>query len=454
MLIRTVSLDAMKVFQTLAVLSAAAISMTASGQMHRVAKKDTVTRAVGVYEWTGDDIKKPGPSRLIPVSLFVDGDFQDAGLYLARPVPLALNTDIVYELQDAGEPKGLIALDYARNLKPGDGMPTLFDQGWTGYGKWQPLPVPKVKTPQKVELASTDKEDDRPKLGRGKKDSKDQKDTKKDKNTPKDQSGVTPVDTNPEDDADRPTLKKRTEKEKRDAIKNDTASVQDVGNLNDDPDRPKIMRGKPAKEMQALQMSGMPANMHQMVAVSDATMRDVHDFNYHFRDPQEKAEILAKLEKVAISLVTPPAAPPPPIKTGGTSRSTGARSKLKAAPVADVPPVKLVEEKFSAYELSYNSAPVFVLEGHTGGDSSPIQYVTVVAQNDTFGEPQVAIKTATDVAHMDSTPWMRLVGVVDAEASNRASLLMELRGQQSRSFALYRLISAQATKTFETGTVR
>lgn len=442
-------MSVMKVFREIAGAAVvAAMVATAGAQMHRVAKKDNVTRAIAVYEWTGDDIKKPAASRLIPVSLFYDNDYQEAGLYLARPVPLALYAGTVYELQQAGEPKGFFDLDFARNLKPSDSVSSVYDQGWTGYGKWQPLPVDKPKAPQKVTLDSSDTDDNRPKLGRKdkKSDSKDTKDNKKDK----DQAGVTSVGSDPSDDTDRPTLKRRTEKEKRDAIKNDTANVQNVGDLNDDPDRPKIMRGKPAKQAEAPQLTGLPTSVHQIVAVSDAANREVHDFTYRFRDPQEKTEIQAKLEKVAMSLVAPaPSAPALP--TGGRSRSTGARSKLKASTAPEVPPVKFADEKFSAYALSYNSAPVFVLEAHTTGEGSPVQYVTVVAQNDSFGEPQVAIKTTTDSAHMDSTPWMRLVGVVDAEASNRASLLMELRGQQARSFALYRVIGAQATKVFETG---
>jgi hypothetical protein len=40
---------------------------------------------------------------------------------------------------------------------------------------------------------------------------------------------------------------------------------------------------------------------------------------------------------------------------------------------------------------------------------------------------------------------------VDAEASNRASLLFELRAQNSRQFALYRVIGARADQTFLTG---
>jgi hypothetical protein len=62
------------------------------------------------------------------------------------------------------------------------------------------------------------------------------------------------------------------------------------------------------------------------------------------------------------------------------------------------------------------------------------------------------MKSVTDAAHLDRTPRMRLVDAVDAEASNRASLLFELRAQNSRQFALYRVIGARADQTFLTGT--
>src|ERR1017187_2376805 len=69
-------------------------------QTHKVAKPETVVRAVGVYEWTGD-MAKPAASRLIPVSLFIEGKLVDAAVYQARPVPFALLTGNVYELDKA-----------------------------------------------------------------------------------------------------------------------------------------------------------------------------------------------------------------------------------------------------------------------------------------------------------------------------------------------------------------
>ena len=79
------------------------------------------------------------------------------------------------------------------------------------------------------------------------------------------------------------------------------------------------------------------------------------------------------------------------------------------------------------------------------------RYVTVVAQQDPITGVKVALASVTDSQHLDRTPWMRLVDVVDADASNRASLLMELRASHTRQFALYRVIGAQAEQVFATG---
>src|ERR1700692_1558209 len=110
-------------------------------EMHKVAKHTQVVRAVGVYEWTGD-IAKPTASRLIPVSLFIDGNLEDAGVYMARPVPFALDTGTLYEVEQAGIAKGLIDLRFARHLESAD-LATVFDDGWFGYGSFKAPSAPK-----------------------------------------------------------------------------------------------------------------------------------------------------------------------------------------------------------------------------------------------------------------------------------------------------------------------
>lgn len=84
--------------------------------------------------------------------------------------------------------------------------------------------------------------------------------------------------------------------------------------------------------------------------------------------------------------------------------------------------------------------------------SSPERFVTVIAQTDAEGKLQPAMRSVTDATHLDRTPRYRLIDVVDADGSNRASLLMELRAQHSRQFALYRLLGSKPDQIFVSGT--
>ncbi len=115
-------------------------------QMHKVAKPEQVVRAVGVYEWTGD-FAKPAASRLIPVTVFIEGKLQDAGVYIARPIPFALLPGNVYILQTAGVDKGTLDLAYARHLQAVEATGDMaFDDGWFGYGSVKPLAAPRRTT--------------------------------------------------------------------------------------------------------------------------------------------------------------------------------------------------------------------------------------------------------------------------------------------------------------------
>ena len=131
---------------------------------------------------------------------------------------------------------------------------------------------------------------------------------------------------------------------------------------------------------------------------------------------------------------------------------TATAKSRRATPAA--PPVALMDEELKAYTLSYGGAATYVYTAHTAGTGAALRYVTVVAQADGLGELKPAIQNVTDAAHLDRTPRMRFVDVVDVEASNRASLLFELRGQSSRQFGLYRVIAAHSEQIFLTGTTQ
>jgi hypothetical protein len=494
------------------------------GQMHKVAKPQQVVRAVGVYEWTGD-MAKPTASRLIPVSLFLGGTLQDAGVYLARPVPFALDSGNVYELQEAGVARGTLELVYARHLQAVDRTTgdSAYDDGWFGYGSFHGVEAEKKKGPvlqasKTLSVIATGKEDaDRPtfkrpgdsasgqttasagtgsapvddpnrptmkrapdsagdKAGGGASAgagsngaSADDPDRPTTKRAPDSAGASTPSSGGsggaPEDDPDRPTLKRRSPEDAKRAAQaaNAEASVSGVGSLNDDPNRPKLHYGKPAGVVTGTdlpQLKGLPKDLHQMVAVSDAVTREPHDFARAWEDAAERAAVLAKMEALAREKLAAYGVPAPVAAAPAAPAVKGRRttSKLRravprtAAPVAA--PVALMDEVLKGYTLSYGGDPTYVLMAHTAGTGAALRYVTVVAQTDSMGGMKAAIESVTDAAHLDRTPRMRLVDVVDAEASNRASLLFELRWQSSRQFALYRVIAAKADQTFVSGTTQ
>lgn len=481
------------------VLLLAALAGQGYAQTHKVAKQEDVVRAVGVYEWTGD-MGKPTASRLIPVSIFIEGKLEDAAVYMARPEPFALLTGNVYELQKTGIPQGTLNLEFSRHLIASEAATTTYDDGWFGYGKFFPPAPPKKSTLKgtatEISLTGMDNDTstphfssrsaapgtggaakptpgstttstdtpaadpDRPVMRRH----SDSSDTTANSGSG---SGSNSGDT-PADDPDRPTLRRRSAAPATDA-KGDQAEVSAVKNsLNDDPNRPLLHRGKPENALNDVdipKLSGLPGDLdlHQLVAVSDAVNRPQHDFSRPWDDEDEHQAILGKMQTAARAALTAyeaangtapaqPAAPPPAAAHTTTSASRTHHPAAKATPPP--PPEPLLDEKLMGYTLSYGGAATYVYFAHTNGLGAQQKFVTLVAQVNMQGEPEIALKNVTDAIHLDRTPRMRLVDVVDAEASNRASLLFELRAQTSRQFALYRVIGAQATQTFVTGTTQ
>lgn len=475
------------------------LATTVCAQMHKVEKPERVTRAIGVYEWTGD-LKKPNSSRLIPVSLFINSHFEDGDLYLARPVPFTLETGDEYSIERAGQSLGFFDIEFARDVVTGRAVADDDPVGaWYGYGRFELPPPPKKSnlkpsaTGPKVLGGGDDDqphlavragaEDDGSANGTGKSSSSDASGSKQ---------TTTTSSTAPDDDPDRPTLRHRDPKPdtKREKKQKDGGSVIPLGtSLNDDPDRPILHRGTPEEDESPKALTGLPQDMHQAVAVSDASTTDPHVFAREWESSVERADTLKDIETLTRPLVaaylaanklqpvaagaaqssgaefsepaggpprltprTAPVAPPPSSNTTTThtaSRRKTAAAKKAAAPVA----LALTDEDIRGYELSYGGLPTFVYTAETPVATGGPVYLTMVTQRLPSGEMQVALTNVTDATHLNRVPWMRPVDVVDPDGSHRASLLMELRGSSSRQFALYSLVTAKAEQEFITGVI-
>ena len=153
-------------------------------------------------------------------------------------------------------------------------------------------------------------------------------------------------------------------------------------------------------------------------------------------------------------------------------------------PLAPPLPTPLADEQFRVFELAYGSSATMVLTAgsppppdpaksdepappvikrgkptQTSSQSAgngippkppPQKFVTLIAQPDLYGGIAVLYKSLTDSAHLDETPRMRLVDAVDALGDNRGELLFELRGDQQRQFAMYRVMRGSAEQLFAT----
>ena len=251
---------------------------------------------------------------------------------------------------------------------------------------------------------------------------------------------------NTPDDPDRPVLHKTRKVQPEDKEHSDSVA-------STDPDRPTLKRGKssgPALDVLP-SLKGLPPDVQQTVAVSDAKTHPVHPWTYSWSSPDDEAKTLSALEDIArtaLGINQPPPAPKrTPVHSGTTS---AAARKTKPAPPPPAP-APLSGEQFRVFELAYGAGATLVLSAHTDGPSAQQKFVTIIAQPDLYGNVLVLFKNVTDGAHLDEKPRMRLVDAVDAMADNRGELLFELRGATERQFALYRVLRGHAEKLFVSG---
>jgi hypothetical protein len=469
------------------------------GQITKSSKDTPELRSIAVLEWTGD-AGKPKASRLVPVAVLDGGELQDGGIYMARPQPLALAGEVEYELENDGKPMGLYDVKNAgqeqgswvgygswkpmpmvkskavqppkidddvqsdepvlHRKHPGDAPASGTSSGsGSGDSSGSPAPAPDPDRPtlHKAGGAAGDPgstnsgttspgttgttsapptDPDQPTLHRH--DSTD----KSGSGTASTSGSGSGSSSAASDDPDRPVLKK-TKKQQQPA---DTAHVDSLPDASD-PDRPRLKRGKSDANGLSVTPSlmGIPPDLQQAVAVSDARTHPEHPWAYAWSNPDDEAKMKSTLEDIArsaLGLSSPPHPTAP--------KKTTARKSAKPAPPPP-PPAPLEGEQFRVFELSYGSGATMVLQAHTSGALAQEKFVTLVAQPDLYGNPLVLLKSVTDGSHLDETPRMRLVDAVDAMADNRGELLFELRGATQRQFALYRVLRGQAEKLFVSG---
>ncbi|HWR36639.1 MAG TPA: hypothetical protein VN622_12285 [Clostridia bacterium] len=407
--------ETMRTWQVLALATMVLICAPFGQAQYRAKPKPrTSPRAVAVLE-----ILPGGAARLFPVSLLLDGRFYDASLYAAKPAPMSLYVDTVYEAQKTGTPVGLFTVAGARRM--GD--------LWWGEGTWTPFASGESKDAAQdktagqsgevtVKTATTDK----PKL--------------------KD-----------DDDPDRPVLKKppaqNAPEDKAKTPQTAGTAPKSAEKQPDDPDRPTLRRGRSTHNDEPVEPPTMTLKpgtpmakpIDVMVAVSDPDPTQGHPFDFLWSD-QEKQRYTREM----------------------TSLAAAELRKFSAGRNGPMLPTSFTftEESIRALDVDYSNSPELVFTGRyavpggwkAAGAASAREfelYVTVIGRPDYDSNVHKGFAVATDSAHLDAYPRLELVDGVDADGDGRGDLLFRRITDVGRSYILYRVYSGQVQKMFEGG---
>lgn len=367
-----------------------------------------------------------GGAHLFPVSIFLDGKYYDARYYMAKPVPLALYGETVYEVLKDGMPIGQFT---AQSMQTTDRLL------W-GIGDWKPAKTGSEE--KKTEVASKSDDDDRPIL---------KKPASSDSdgtillggNKPTPPSEQPSSSKSDDDDPDRPVLRKPKSETEAPQVQI-TGKDMEVKQPADDPDRPILSRNKPeqVKDTEPFKAPepGIPGAKYY-VAISDADHIENRPLQYMWADG-EKQKWTDKLSSIAMDAV---------------------RKFAKGPGRTDVPAnAQFSSTELQGYDLDYSNSPYMIFTGRidpkpTGklGAKLVTYYVTVVARVNASDDLNILKSVATDSALLDLNPRYELVDAVDADGDKRAELLFRKITGSGRSYVLYRMAPFEMTNVFEGG---
>jgi hypothetical protein len=424
-------------------------------QYGRKPKPDAGPRALGLVQLS----PKGNKGRLIPIVVMMDGKFYDAGSYKATPVPMALDFDIVYEGLRTGVSQGIFTI-----TQPGQ-----LNHVWIAEGTWLPAGAKAPEKSKKYSAPVIEDKDAPPVLHRRSEKAAEGGTDKKDKD--KDKSQHKPS-TPP---ASQPTAPETAKA----PVPPETAKTSASDEPIEDPNRPRLRRGKPTSTerrepfttFDALtdtapgtsassgkadaKGAGSPDTLPQIVtipAISDAGGPDPRPYNYDVK-PAEEAIYRNKMLALAAAQLRGPAASKekevvPARKKSSSRKFPGKPSVLPAPDLDDV--------SLRIFDLSNSNEPVLVLSaktrppaaGATGSIEEPKE-ITLIARTNLEGEVQKLFFSQTDSRHLDVAPRMELIDAVDADGDGRGELLFRRTFDGGSAYAIYRVTADGLWPLFE-----
>jgi hypothetical protein len=440
----------------------------------RKAPVDKGPRALGLVQLS----PKGKKARFTPIAIMMDGKFYDAGAYKADPVPLALDFGNVYEAFRSGVSQGIFTI-----TQPGQ-----LNHVWIAEGTWIPAGerVPEKHKKYSTPVIADDDKNGPPVLHRRQPaDSDSSSDADKDKDKDKDkkdqQKPATAPTSSPTTNPPTPDTTKApaSPEPAKAAAPSRSASDEQI----EDPNRPRLRRGKPdaseqhepfttfdapgdttssaasaasstaGKDVTAKNSTATPPPIVVIPAISDTGGPDPRPYIYDLK-PAEEAIYRTKMLDLAITQLQARANATAKETAPANKKSSANKTSSKSSPQSPKP--KFDDVSLRIFDLSNSNEPVLVLSAKTQppttsatGSSAEPKEITLIARTNLEGELQKLFFSQTDSHHLDVSPRMELIDAVDADGDGRGELLFRRTFDDGSAYAIYRVTSDQLWPLFE-----
>ncbi|MFZ0297899.1 MAG: hypothetical protein WAM13_06065 [Candidatus Sulfotelmatobacter sp.] len=209
--------------------------------------------------------------------------------------------------------------------------------------------------------------------------------------------------------------------------------------------------GKPDSPASAVAPAAVPVKL--VPAISDAGGPEPKSYKFFWKTGEEDerrnqmlalagAEIQAYVKALARNQI--PANPP--------AKAATARHKAPAKPIQPV----LENVQFRAFDVWSNNQIVMILTADAhfpsapGATAEPEEYsITLVTRTDIYGDLRKLYSGVTDKFHLDVTPRMELIDVVDADGDGRGELLFRETTDAGKGYVIYRAGADKLFKMFD-----
>jgi hypothetical protein len=425
------------------------------------------------------EFRPKGKTLLIPVAILVDGEFYDASAYKASPVPMALDSGTVYEGERSGASQGLFTISSALQGP---------NRTWAGAGTWLPAGTKAATGMRKAESKPRDLETEEgpPVLHRAGKEQPKPAAPAKEPTPASPQSSGSPAGS-AAPDASKPTPPTSQPESPAEASSTGSSppSAPSPAADDDDPNQPRLRRGKPAprpeespakgaspaakastaaaagaKPAGAKATTGPGSEVQMMTAISDAAGPDPHSFVYPMK-PEDEQQLRKKMLAIASDQVLGRAKELEPAagatQAPSSARAASAKEKSTRRVAKKPQPQPSFEDlQLRVVDPSTSNEPVAVLTANARlpqpkGEASPglAFMVTVVAREDIYGELHKIFANVTDAQHLDIFPRYDLIDVVDADGDGHGELLFRKTSGTATAYSIYRVIGLQLWPLFD-----